>query len=383
MAIDWGQVRGEFPALADWTYLNTATYGQTPRCGVEAAERHFARRNTLACADFLEWFDDADRIRGGIARMIGCEAGDIAFFGNASSALSLLLGGMDWRAGDRVVTLEHEFPNNLYYPSLLGGRGVEFVETAWDGFYDAVTERTRLVLLSSVNYTTGFRPPLDEVSKFLRGRGVMLYVDGTQSVGALRMNVGELRPAMMAVNAYKWMLSPNGAGFAYVAPELRERLQPNVVGWRSHHEWRRVDSLHRGAPLFSGKAEKYEGGMLNFPSLYAMGAVVEMMEELGGAGIEARVMETAEALREVLRGQGGRLLCDAAPHYDSQIVTARWEGRDASEIARELKKERVLVSARHGNLRVSVHFYNDRADLERLGEALGELVGGTRLRRGS
>ncbi len=374
MEIDWAKVRGEFPALAGWTYLDTATYGQTPHCAVEAAERHFAHRNELACSDFLDWFDDANRIRCGVARMIGCEADDIAFFGNASAASSLLVGGMDWRAGDRVVTLDGEFPNNVYYPALLNGRGVEFVETPWEGFYEAVNERTRLVLLSSVNYTTGFRPPLEEVSRFLRARGVMLYVDGTQSVGALRMDLSRIQPAMMAVNAYKWMLSPNGAGFAYISPDLRARLEPNVVGWRSHHEWRRVDSLHRGAPEFSSKAEKYEGGMLNFPSLYAMGAVVEMMEQWGGFEIEARVMTLAEGLREILRGLGGKLLYDAAPHYDSPIVTARWEGQDASALARALKQERVLVSARHGNLRVSAHFYNDHSDFERMRDVLKGLL---------
>ena len=90
-----------------------------------------------------------------------------------------------------------------------------------------------------------------------------------------------VKPDMFAVHAYKWLISPNGAGFMYVSPELRERLRPNVVGWRSHKDWRRVDSLHHGAPEFVDSAEKYEGGMLNFPSLYAMGASVEMMLELG------------------------------------------------------------------------------------------------------
>ncbi|MGA2588580.1 MAG: aminotransferase, partial [Bryobacteraceae bacterium] len=74
---------------------------------------------------------------------------------------------------------------------------------------------------------------------------------------------------------------------------------------------------------------------------------------------------------EVLRSAGADLLSDRGPHYDSPIVTARFEGRDAPEIARQLQARKVLVTARHGNLRVSPHFYNNEADLERLGESLG------------
>jgi len=371
---DWDDVRREFPALRDWTFLNTATYGQTPARGIDAACEHFARRNRFACSDFLDWFDDADRIRAQASQLVNAAPEDIALLPTASAALSLLLGGMEWAPGDRVVTLHNEFPNNLYYPALLAERHVEFVETSWDGFYDAISDRTRLVALSSVNYTNGFRPPLDEIAQFLRARGVTFYIDGTQSVGALRMDVGAIQPAMMAVNAYKWLMTPNGAGFTYVHPEQRRNLKPNVIGWRSHHGWRDVDQLHHGAPDFKETAEKYEGGMLPFPSLYAMGASLELILELGPERIEQRVLSLASQLREMLRDLGGLLLYDEAPHFESPIVAARWPGVEASNLARQLREKRILVSARHGNLRVSVHFYNGEQDLARLADGLRELL---------
>ncbi len=119
MSADWDAVRREFPALANWTYLNTATYGLLPRRATEAVARHFARRDELACWDFLDWFDDANRLRAKIGRLIGCGTEDVAFVANASSALALLLTGLEWKPGDRVLTLEHEFPNNFYAPSSL------------------------------------------------------------------------------------------------------------------------------------------------------------------------------------------------------------------------------------------------------------------------
>jgi selenocysteine lyase/cysteine desulfurase len=244
-------------------------------------------------------------------------------------------------------------------------KGVEFVHPPWPGFWEAVTSNTRLVVLSSVNYTSGFRAPLEDIAPRLRERGVLLYVDGTQSVGALRMDVGALEPAMMSVDAYKWMLTPNGAGFAYVRPDVREWLRPHCVGWRSDRDWRRVTSLHHGAPRFSHLAEKYEGGMLPFAMLYAMDSVVEAMLAFGTDAIERRVLQLAADLSGRLERMGGAIL-----HRGSQIVAARFEGRDAVALARGQRERKVLVSARHGNLRVSVHLYNHEEDLDRLESAL-------------
>lgn len=367
---NWHEIRGEFPSLAEWTFLNTATFGQMPRAGVEATARHFAQRDQFACADFMDWFDDADRIRELCARLIHAEAADIAFIPNASTALSLLLGGIDWKAGDRLVTLEDEFPNHYYHPLFLGGRGVEFVETCWERFYDSITPATRLVALSMVNYSTGFRAPLAEISAFLRERGVLLYVDGTQGLGGLEFDVSATPVDMLAVHGYKWLLSPNGAGFTYVSPGMREWLQPSVIGWRSHSGWRNHDNLHHGSPQFKTEAERYEGGMLTFAVLYAMAESLKMFLEIGPGTIERRVMDIAGKTRDVLRQAGASLLSDRYPHYDSPIVAARFEGQDPSAIAHRLQAQKVLVAARHGNLRVSPHFYNDESDLERLADVL-------------
>ena len=374
MAVDWQAVRGQFPALEGRTFLNTATFGQLPRNATAAVKRHFEHRDELACADFLDWFDDADRIRGQAARLIQCDPEDIAFIPNASTALSLLLGGIEWKPGDRIVTLEHEFPNNLYFPALLGRHGVEFIETSWERLEGAVDARTRLVALSTVNYTNGFRPPLEEIGKLARAQGALLYLDGTQSVGALRFDCRTVKPDILAVHGYKWLLSPNGAGFMYVSPATRRWLAPNVVGWRSHHDWRNVDNLHHAAPEFKESAERYEGGMLNFSAIYAMSASMGMMLDIGPDVIEARVLELAEMVRQVMRGAGAELPGDSSHHYVSPIVAGGFPQVDASRLACELKEQRVLVSARHGKLRVSTHFYNNEEDVERFGRELGRLV---------
>jgi cysteine desulfurase/selenocysteine lyase len=359
---DWPKIRAEFAALDGRAFLNTATFGQLPRRAVEAVSAHWRRRDELACADFIDWYDDADRLRGAIARLIHSSPDDIAFISNAAIALGLVVNGLGLRTGDNIVTIEDEFPNNLYVP------GVRVVP--WERFYDSIDGRTRMVAISEVSYATGFRPPLAEISRFTRERGVHLFVDGTQSVGALTLDVGKTPIDMLAVHAYKWMVSPSGVGFMYVAPHLRERLPPNAIGWRSHKTWRDVDNLHHGPPIFKETAEKYEGGGLPFPLLYAMDASVNMMLEIGPEAIERRVLELAESARRRLRRLGAE-----APDRGSQIVAAKFAGRDPSRLARELKTRRVLVAARHGYLRVSPHFYNNEEDLDRLEGELRAALG--------
>jgi len=359
--MDWVNIRRDFPALERWTYLNTATYGQVPRRAVEAMTRHSEQRDELASTNFLDWYSDADRIRASIARLIHAEPDDIAFVPNAAAALSIVLSGIAPKPGDNIVTLDDEFPNYLYQDAAR--------KVPWDRFYESVDGRTRLVAFSEVNYATGFRPPLPEISRFLGERGVPLFLDGSQSVGALTIDVRKTPVDVLAVHGYKWLMSPTGAGFMYVAPAFRKKLPPNIIGWRSHHDWRNVDRLHTGAPEFKDAAEKYEGGGLPFHLLYGMEASVNWMLEIGPDAIERHVMDLANSARSMLRGLGAEVA-----DTGSQVVIARFPKIDASATARTLREQRVVVAARHGGLRISPHFYNDDEDLKRLETALKNLL---------
>ena len=123
-------------------------------------------------------------------------------------------------------------------------------------------------------------------------------------------------------------------------------------------------ALNHGDPVFSDRAERYEGGMIVFPCLYAMGAVIDMMLEIGPANIEKRVLELADATRDILAAAGAEVHREASP-----IVTGKF-AEDAGQMALRLKQKGVIVSARHGRLRVSPHFYNDGSDLDRLRQAI-------------
>jgi selenocysteine lyase/cysteine desulfurase len=363
---DWSAIRKEYPALQGRTFLNTATFGQLSNRTTAAMLAHLDHRQQNACADFLSWFDDHDRLRSKLAQLIHAEPADIAFIPNAAAALGLLTAGIDWREGDEIAILDNEFPNQIYAPKNLTARGVTVRETPWPEFLDSINPRTRLVTVSSVNYSTGFRLPLLEIAARCRAAGALFYLDGTQSAGALDFDFSRVQPHLFSVNCYKWMLAPNGAAFMAVHPRLRDRLAPLSVGWRSHQGWRNVDNLHQGAPVFVSSAEKYEGGMLSSMVLYGLEASVDFLLETGMPAIEARALSLAAEVRNAAARLGGHAL----PHHDSAIAALRFDGVDSSALARSLKARDIQVSARYGLLRVSTHFYNDLSDVDTLESAL-------------
>ena len=128
MDFDWNTVRREFPVLEKWVYLNSATFGPIPSCATAAVTRHFEHRDDEACVDFIDWFADSDRVRVKIAKLIHADADDIAFVPHSAAALSWLMHGIDWKPGDEIVALAHEFPNNLYYPLAWQDRGVQIFD---------------------------------------------------------------------------------------------------------------------------------------------------------------------------------------------------------------------------------------------------------------
>lgn len=338
---------------------------------------HFVSRDETASNEFLGWFDRLDLIRSKVARLIGAEPSDIGFCPNAGTALSWLLHGIDWKTGDEILTLDHEFPNNQYAPLMLDSKGVRLralpsPRARFDPelILDALRPRTRLVVISAVNYSNGLRAPLDSLAPRLRERGVLLCIDGTQSVGVLRHDVRRTPSDFLVVHGYKWMLGPAGAGFFYAPPETRAWLAPTVVSWRSHRTWRDFERLHHGRPDLPDEAAMYEGGVQSFSLLFALEASLDLILECGPEAIERRSLSLARECRDVLARQGGRGNLGPDLPCDSPIVTACFPSQDAPALRQKLQQRRIAVAARQGNLRVSLHFFNNRDDLHRLEAAL-------------
>jgi selenocysteine lyase/cysteine desulfurase len=324
---------------------------------------HLQRRDHFATSDAPKWFDDLDRLRAKLAKLIHAEASDIAMIPSTAHGLAIPLNGIDWQPGDRIVTLDPEFPNNTYAPSMLSTKGVEFIESPLADLEKNVNARTRLVIVSALNYVTGLRAPLADIRRLCPN--ALLFVDGTQGCGALEFNLPELDIDIFAVHGYKWMLSPTGAGFLYVKPSVRKWLQPNIIGWRSHHNWRDWANLHHGTPVLSDTAERYEGYFPAMPLYYAMEQSVDLFLRLGPAQIEARILDLAAQLRTRIEALGGTVANENTP-----ILATKFPGIDSSTLAAKLNERNIILTARHGLLRVSLHLYNNEADIDHFAEAV-------------
>ncbi|MCW5964293.1 MAG: aminotransferase class V-fold PLP-dependent enzyme [Bryobacterales bacterium] len=373
MSADWQQIRAQFPALRNSVWLNTATFGQVPLRAQAAIAEHYNRRNILGPRDFLDWFSEADEIRADIARLFAVHAEDVAFIPHTSFALSLIVSAIGWQAGDEVLTFDNEFPNQIYAASLLEARGVHLRTVPLAEWREAITQRTRLVALSHTNYATGEHADIETMGAAVHSQGGLLYVDGTQTAGVRQVQFGEHPPDLYAVNGYKWMNAPPGAGYLLAPQSTREWLQPHTVGWRSHKDWRNVNQLHLGTPVFSNTAERYEGGMLPFVNLFAMRESVRMVLEIGLDVVESRVLALAGLVCEELR-LAGATPCGGGSGGGHIVAAKLPEGVEPGTVAKALEAREILVSARHGYLRISPHYYNDEDDVAAFGEQLREVL---------
>src|SRR2546425_1063837 len=190
-----------------------------------------------AFEDFVAWFDRADRVRALAARLLHTEAARIAFVKCTSEGVNFVANGLDWRAGDNVVTIAGEFPSNVYPWMALAGRGVElrFVPTDPAGRFGAqdvahrVDGRTRAVALSAVSFSTGFRAPLEEIGAVCRSRGALFAVDAIQALGASDLDVERAGIDVLSAHAYKWLMGSTGIGVAHPSEPAPRPDRPSAA----------------------------------------------------------------------------------------------------------------------------------------------------------
>jgi selenocysteine lyase/cysteine desulfurase len=375
MSIDWGEIRRtEFPVAERWAYLDHAAVSPLPRRST-AILRQWAE--SQECDGAVRWPDWAARVEGlrsDVARLIGGDADEIAFVGSTTHGIGLVAEGFPWQLGDSVVSAVEEYPSNLYPWMNLASRGVSLRQVPtrdgriWlEDLAEAIDASTRVVTISHVEFASGFRNDLDALAELCHSRGVALFVDAIQGLGPFTLDVRRTPIDFLAADGHKWLLGPEGAGILYVRRDWIERLRPIGVGWHSV-----VGSFNSPANEFRLKpnAQRWEGGSFNMPGLQALGASVSLFLELGPEAVSRRILERAQAVRELARSAGWVVSGSPRPEDQSAIVALECEGVDPDAVAKLLRNEGVIVSCRRGKLRISSHLYNDDSDLGRLQDGL-------------
>jgi cysteine desulfurase / selenocysteine lyase len=369
--LDWDALRlAEFPVSERWAYFDHAAVSPLPRRSADVLREWADDQEKNGVVHWLDWEAKLKTARANLARLINANADEIAFVNSTTQGIGIVAEGFPWRPGDNVVTAAEEYPSNLYPWLNLKDRGVELrMVPSRNGrvwardLVAAMDGKTRLLTISHVEFASGFRNDIDALGEYCRAHDVAFFVDAIQGLGTFTIDVSKTPIDFLAADGHKWLLGPEGAGFLYIRREWIERLRPIGVGWHSV-----VGSYNSPTLDFTLKptAERWEGGSFAMPGLQAFAASVGLLLEIGPEAVSARILDRAEAVRDVARSAGWSPVGSTRPEDLSGIVALEKPGVDANAVVRSLRAKGVVAACRRGRLRFSPHVYNNEEDLDRL-----------------
>lgn len=370
------RLRAEMPVSRKWAYLDHAAVAPLTRPATEAIGRWLQEASEEGDTVWLDWARQLADTRLTAARLIGAEPSEIALVANTTAGINFVAEGLDWRSGDNVVTLDDEFPSNLYPWLHLADRGVETrMAATTEGRVDLnqlaelCDERTRVVTVSWVGYKTGCRRDLQAIGDLTRQHDALFFVDAIQGIGAFPLDVRTTPIDFLAADGHKWQLGPEGAGFAYLRKDRLGLLRATGVGWNSvvhANDFARIDLR------LKSDASRYEGGTQNMSGLIGLGASLQLLESLRIETIAAAILDWTDRACERLRECGAKVFSPRETESRSGIVAFELAERDPQLIRRHCLNAGVAVACRSGRLRISAHAYNDDEDLQRLIDALNK-----------
>lgn len=366
--------RAEMPVAQRWAYLDHAAVAPLSRPALEAITRWSREASEAGDIEWLRWANEVERTRRIAARLLGASPTEIALLPSTTAGINLVAEGLAWQSGDNVVTLDDEFPSNLYPWMHLGDRGVETRRVPTDRgrvdldrLADACDEQTRVVTVSWIGYATGCRRDLAAIGQIARDHEALFFVDGIQGVGAFPVDVDALEIDFLAADGHKWQLGPEGAGIAYIRQERLPLLRPTGVGWNSvqhAHDFSRIELN------LKDDASRYEGGSQNMAGQMGLGASLKLLESLEIANVAASILAWTDAACERLREIDAEIASPRTPEESSGILAFELPGCDPQALRRKCLAAGVALACRDGRLRISAHGYNDQEDLDRLINAL-------------
>ncbi|NUQ82005.1 MAG: aminotransferase class V-fold PLP-dependent enzyme [Bacteroidetes bacterium] len=364
--------RSLFPHTGDQVYLNHAAVSPLSVRVTTAIQDHLTQRSTGDIDVYPGFSRFILSLKDKIGRFIGATAADIALTSNTSDGLNILANALKWKRGDRIIMYERDFPSVTQTFSRFIREGV-VIDLIRDrsGRFDAddirrlIRPETQLVCISQVQFLTGLRLQIEEIGALCHEKGILFAVDGSQSAGAVTLDVKKMKIDFLAVGAQKWMMGPMGTGFVFASEELRTMLNQAYVGWLSvENPWDLFNLNQR----LARDARRYETGTLNAIGLVGLGAAIDLLSEIGIHKIESQVVGLATYTSDRLLSLGYRTALNYRDDLHSGIVS--FIVQDPGTLSDQLKTEKITISAREKYLRVSPHFYNTRDDIDRMLDAL-------------
>jgi selenocysteine lyase/cysteine desulfurase len=374
--------RSLFPHTAQGKiYLNHAATSPLSTRVVDAMMTHLHERSRGKLESYTIDMQKKDECKAFIQRLIHAESPDrIALVGSTTEGLNIIASGMPWKSGDRIALNDMEFPANVYPYLNLRRLGVEldFIRCSNNKITpemisEALRPRTKMVALSAVQFLSGYRADMAAIGEICRRRGLFFVVDGIQAVGAVNVDVQQMKIDALAAGSQKWQMSPHGTGFLYLTDELQARIQQQYLGWLAAQEaW---DFFNYDQPL-AASARRYEGGTLNFPGIWGMHAALATLLEFGSENIEGHILALTQMLIEEFESMDGvEIVSPTSPHERAGIVTIKLSPKvDANAVFQAISSRDITISLREGQLRYSPHFYNTLEEIAAVVEATRECL---------
>jgi isopenicillin-N epimerase len=377
-------LRQEFLLDPDVVFLNHGSFGACPR---PVFERYQAWQRELEQQP-VEFLGRRERgllaeARAALADYLGCAEDDVVYVANVTTALNIVARSLPLEPGDEILTTDHEYgalertwtfvaehrqaqlvirplPVPLADPE-------EVVETVWAG----VTARTRVLFLSHITSPTAVRLPIEPLIARAREAGIWTVIDGAHAPGQIDLDLTGLDVDFYGGNCHKWLSSPKGAGFLYVRRELQPLIEPLVVSWG----WRPREP---GPSVFVDAIERQ--ATHDIAAYLSVPAAIDYQRQRDWPTVRAECHDLARmARRDLARLTGIEPLVADDPRWFAQMATLPLPACDTALLKKRLYDEfRVEIPAGVWGdtpcLRVSVQGYNTRSDIERLLEAVRELL---------
>ena len=371
----------EFPWTAETVYLNNASIGPIPERTRRLLDAFNAKRTAPHLLPDRELQAGLQAARETAAQLINAEPGEIALAANTSHGLNLAATALPLKDGDVVLVSDREFPANVYPWLLLKKRGitVELAPCTPEGWPDEARllerlrdPRVRVLAVSFVQFSNGFRADLDKLGKAARANGTYLVVDAIQGVGNSVLDVRKTPVDIAACGGQKWLLSPWGSGFVYVRRELVAELEPAVAGWMAFEGTDDFSRLTEYNPHFRSDARRFEMITLPFQDMFGMIESVRMLTDLGVRDIAEYTRSLHEPVFKWADARGVRIASPRDDAHRSAIVCIA--PPKAVEAYHAVKRARIVCSLREGAIRLSPHCYNTMEEMEKVLEALEGVV---------
>ncbi len=369
--------RREFPITEQLVYLNNCSLTPLPRSGRERIER-FAREwaELGGRAWYDHWIGEYEGLRDGIAGVLGATREEVAIEPNVSAGLVGIASTLDYATRPKVVVADLDFPTDGHAFHAVADRGarVEFVRSPdrvrvpLELFERAVDERTSAVCTGHVYFTTGWIQDVRALAEICHRKGALLVVDAYQSIGAFPFDVHASGIDYLVGGTLKWLMGGPGIAFLYARREIAERARPSAVGWWGVMDPFAFDVEHLA---YGAGARRFEYGTPAVAAIYAARAGLELLAAVGVATVRERHMLLSQRLVEGAIAQGWTVRCPRVAAERTAIVTL--EHPEPQRVVDALRAQGVICDSRPGLVRLSPHYFNTVAEMDRALELLAPL----------